>query len=104
MENIRQILSKKLIDRKVFWSFNLKPSIEIPDDILIEKCLIYLDIEDINQLFILYPKDKIKNIWIQQLVVQGEYYHKLNRLLAWLYFDINEPDIYLKEIANQHFN
>ncbi len=104
MENIRQILSKKLIERKVFWSFNLLPEMEIPDDILIEKSLIYLDIEDINRLFILFPAKKIKNIWLQRLVIQGEYYYKLNRLLAWLYFDIKKPDIYIKKIANQHFN
>lgn len=77
---------------------------EIPDDILIEKSLVYLDIEDINRLFVLYPANKIKEIWLQRLVVQGEYYYKLNRLLAWLYFDIKNPDAYLKRIVNQHFN
>ena len=104
MENIREILCNKLIDRKGFWSFNMQPGMDIPEDILIEKSLIYLDIEDINRLFVLFPSKKIKTIWIERLVIQGEYYYKLNRLLAWLYFDIKDPDKYIKKIANQHLN
>lgn len=103
MENTRQILSNKLIQGKRFWSFNMPMDMEITDDILIEKSLIYLDIEDINRLFVLFPAKKIKNIWLQRLVIQGEYYYKLNRLLAWLYFDIKNPDKYIKKITNQHF-
>lgn len=72
MDNIKQILSQKLIDRNRFWSFNMSADREIPDDILIEKSLIYLDIEDINQLFSLFPAQKIKQVWRERLVVQGE--------------------------------
>ncbi len=46
----KEILSKKLIERNCFWSFNMSQETPIPDDILIEKTLIYLDIEDINKL------------------------------------------------------
>ena len=77
---------------------------EIPDDILIEKTLIYLDVEDINRLFMIYPSKKIKSVWRERLIIQGEYYYKLNRLLAWLYFGIKNPDKYLKKTINQHLN
>ncbi len=57
MNSDREILSQKLIQRNSFWSVKIPR--EIPDDILIEKTLIYLDIEDINQLFKLFSFKKM---------------------------------------------
>ena len=68
MNMVKEILSKKLIERNSFWSFKMPT--EIPDDILIEKPVIFLDIEDINQLFKLFPPKKIKQIWRDRLVIQ----------------------------------
>lgn len=102
MDSIKQILLNKLIDQHRFWSINLQSDMEVPDDILIEKSLIYLDIEDINQLFAVFPAPKIKHVWRERLVVQGEYYQKLNRLLAWMYFDVKNPDKYIKRVMKDH--
>jgi len=60
MNSDRKILSQKLIRRNSFWS--VKVPQEIPDDVLIEKTLIYLDLEDINQLFKLFSIKKIKQV------------------------------------------
>jgi hypothetical protein len=54
----KEILSQKLILRNSFWS--VKVPQEIPDEVLIEKNLIYLDLEDINQLFKLFSLKKNK--------------------------------------------
>jgi hypothetical protein len=102
MNSDKELLSKKLIDRNSFWSFKLPK--EIPDDILIEKTLIYLDIEDINRLFTLYPRKKIKQIWRDRLVIQGDYYYRLNKLLAWMYFDVKNPERYIKSTIQRHLN
>ena len=48
----REILRKKLLAFNRFWSFKVPQ--EIPDDVLIEKTLIYLDLVDINRLFTLF--------------------------------------------------
>jgi hypothetical protein len=96
----KEILSQKLVRRNCFWSVKLPT--EIPDDILIEKTIIYLDIEDINQLFKLYSSKKIKQVWLSRLVTQGDYYHSLNKLLAWFYFDIKNPDRYIKATMTRH--
>jgi len=77
---------------------------EIPDDILIEKTLIYLDLDDINQLFKLFPPKKIKQIWRDRLVIQGDYYYRLNKLLAWMYFDVKNPERYIKTTIRRHIN
>lgn len=100
MNNDKEILRQKLIERNSFWS--VKVPQEISDDILIEKTLIYLDLEDINRLFTLFPLKKIKQTWRDRIVIQGEYYHSLNKLLAWMYFDVKNPDRYIKTIITKH--
>jgi hypothetical protein len=104
MDNVKEILSKKLIERKSFWSYNMSPDTIIPDDILIEKTLIYLDIEDINKLFVIFPYKRIKQVWRSRLVIQGDYYRRLNKLIAWMYFDIKNPERYINMTVNQYIN
>ena len=104
MENEKLILTKNLIERNSFWSYEVCQNTPIPDDILIEKTLIYLDIDDINKLFTLFPRKRIKQVWRSRMVIQGDYYKRLNKLLAWMYFDIKNPDRYLKTCINQHIN
>lgn len=100
-ESSKDILIRKLLDQKSFWSFDMLYNQQVPDDILIEKTFLYLDIEDINLLFKIYPIKRIKQVWIDRLVVQGSYYARLNKLIAWLYFDIKQPERYLKRIENR---
>ena len=104
MHNNREILSKKLIERNSYWSFIMSQDVPIPEEILIEKTLIYLDIEDINKLFTIFSHQKIKQVWLSRMVIQGDYYRRLNKLLAWMYFDIKNPDRYIKRMVSQHVN
>ena len=97
-------MNKKLIDQNCYWSFDMRADTYVPDEILIEKTLLYLDIDDINQLFSIYPYQKIKQVWRERLVIQGHYYKRLNKLLAWLYFDVKNPEKYIKTTITQHIN
>ena len=99
----KEQLIEKLLKHHSFWSFDLQHLPEINDDILIEKTLVYLDIEDINMLFKIFPHKKIKQVWLERLSVQGNYYARLNNFLAWMYFDIKQPEKYLKRIENRRF-
>jgi hypothetical protein len=72
MDSIRDILSYKLITANRFWSNDTTDVKQIPDEILIEKTLVYLDIEDINQLFKIFSKKKIKQVWRERLIIQGD--------------------------------
>ncbi len=102
--NAHDQLVSKLVSNNRFWSFDMNKSNAIPDDILIEKTLVYLDIDDINLLFRLYPHKKIKQVWLDRIVTQGAYYKRLNNLLAWMYFGIKNPDRYLKKVENKHLS
>lgn len=95
---------KKLKAENCFWSYSEDSIKTVPDDILIEKTLIYLDLPEIDELFQLYPYKKIKKVWLEQLVPQGEYLYTLNRFFAWYYFHIKRPDTYLKAMATRHLN
>lgn len=101
---LKQSLLEKLIKEKAFWSYNMDSVKSISDDVLIAETLIHLDIEEINQLFQIFSKQKIRKVWLEQLVIQGDYYKELNRLYAWFYFDIKNPDRYLKSVVSRHYN
>ena len=71
---------------------------------LIEKTLLHLDLDEINQLFLIYPFKKIKQVWLDYLIPQEEYLYTLNRFFAWYYFKAKKPDAYIKSMATRHLN
>ena len=107
-QHIKEELSEKLKQEHCFWSYSADSVNDIPDDILIEKTLVYLDIDEINSLFLLYPFKKIKQVWLELMVPQGDYMYTLNRFLAWyyfhVYFHVKQPDKYIKSMSTRHFN
>ena len=88
---VKQELLAKLKQEHCFWSYNENSIKDIPDDMLIEKTLLHLDLEEINQLFLIYPFKKIKQVWLDYLV-------------AWYYFKAKKPDAYIKSMATRHLN
>ena len=103
-EVVKQELLAKLKQEHCFWSYNESSIKDIPDDMLIEKTLLYLDLDEINQLFSIYSFKKIKQVCLDYLVPQQEYLYTLNRFLAWYYFKAKNPDAYIKSMATRHFN
>lgn len=101
---MKQKLLLKLKQEHCFWSFKKDSITAIPDDILIEKTLLHLDLDDINQLFKIYSFKKIKQVWLDCLVPQEEYLYTLNRFFAWYYFKAKRPDAYIKAMATRHHN
>lgn len=102
---IRNQLVDRLMKAGAFWSYD-RASVRhsITDRQLIEETLIRLDIDDIDLLFELFPMRKIKKVWLETMVIQGDYYYSLNRFLAWYYFSIRHPDRYLKSMQTRHLS
>ena len=94
----------KLKAENCFWSYDKDSIKDVPDDILIEKTLVYLDLPEIDALFSIFPFQKVKKVWLKHLVPQGEYLYTLNRFLAWYYFHIKRPDAYLKSMETRYLN
>lgn len=99
--SLRTDLTYKLIRQKVFWSYKTNRSEPLPDEILIEKVLQHLDVEDISALFLLFRLPEIKKVWLEKMVSQEPMYHVLNRLYAFLFFGIKNPDRYLRQYQNK---
>ena len=102
--SIKQELLEKLKQEHCFWSYRQDSVRDVPDDILIEKTLLHLDLKEIDLLFRADPFRKVKQVWLDCLVPQEEYLHTLNRFLAWYYFKAKRPDAYLKSMATRRLN
>ena len=98
---IRKKLIEKLKEKHCFWSYDVDSITDVPDGMLVELVMIYLDLADIDLLFQLFPKKEVKRMWLENVVAQGERYHVLNRAFAWYYFGIKCPDRYVKAMETR---
>ncbi|MDR1155371.1 MAG: hypothetical protein LBL04_11745 [Bacteroidales bacterium] len=100
----KHLLFRHLQKENAFWSYD--PSFvkleNLKDEMFIEKVMLHLDIDDINRLFALYPKARIKKVWRTRLCPLEPYCNGLNRLFAYMYFDIKNPDRYIKAQRAKH--
>jgi len=101
-EHLREELVRELKKNRIFWSYRESDRSSISDNVLIEKILIHLDMDNINKLLLLFPKKKVKQVWDNKLVPDIRY-RSMNLLYAYLYFNIKDPDKYLERKLNQHY-
>lgn len=101
---IRNHLCKELVAKNAFWSYDVKSYDTIPDEELIEKCFTQLDMDDIDLMFELYPRRRIRQVWRERMAIQGEYMQMLNIMIAMYYFGIKEPEKYLAKAERQHIS
>lgn len=99
--DIRPFLIKKLKQEHCLWSYENDSIQDIPDDVLVELVMLYLDIDEINLLFRLFDYKKVKRAWIENVVAQGERYYNLNYFFAWYYFHAKQPRRYVKSMATR---
>lgn len=106
INEIKAQLFVQLKEENAFWSYDSESvSIDnLRDDQLIALTMRYLDLDEIKQLFSIFPFNKIKNAWKKLLVPEGEYLYTLNRFFAWYYFKAKNPDAYLKSLQTRHVN
>lgn len=70
-----------------FWEYSNKVTSSISDDELILKSLLYLEFEDMQQLFDLYGFQRCKNIWKANIEsAPKEYYGIIARMLKIYFF------------------
>ena len=94
-ENKKRLLWRHLERRGCVWSYAKNPK-RVDDELLIEKGLLYLEFEELYKLSEIYSMHHLRNVWRERLVSQGSYYGIINWLLAAMFFDIKNPDKYLK--------
>ena len=102
--DIKPFLIQKLKQEHCLWSYENDSIQDIPDDVLVELVMLYLDIDEINLLFRLFDYKKVKRAWIENVVAQGERYYNLNYFFAWYYFHAKQPRRYVKSMATRQLN
>lgn len=95
-ESVREELCEKLKQAHAFWSYDEVTMGNLPDEMLIEKVFVHLDMDDIAKLFELFPKKFIQKVWRENMAVQGEYLFDLNVMIALYFFHIRKPEAYLR--------
>lgn len=103
-ENAKKQLFRKLKKENCFWSYDVSKMRSISDESLIEYVLLYLDIKDIDQIFLLFGYKKVKRVWLDRVAPQGEMFRPYNILYAWYYFGAKRPEAYVKSIETRHMN
>ena len=102
--DIRPHLVEKLKQEHCLWSYDSDSIQDIPDDVLVELVMLYLDIDDIDLLFRLFDYKTVKRAWLDNVVAQGERYYNLNYFFAWYYFHAKQPRRYVKTMATRRLN
>lgn len=102
--DIRNTLIEKLKQQHCLWSYENDSIQDIPNDVLVELVMLYLDIEEIDLLFQLLGYKEVKRAWIENVVAQGERYYNLNYFFAWYYFHAKRPRCYVKAMATRQLN
>jgi len=95
-QQIREHLLAMLQKEHAFWSYDVTSVKVMPDESLIEQTLLHLDIDELLLLFQLFPKKMIKRVWVNKIVPLEPTYHGLNRLYAFMFFNIKHPDRFLQ--------
>jgi len=106
VRNYKQELKRKLVEKllevNAFWSYANVSIDTISDEELIEKTFIALDLSDIALLFELYSRGYIRKTWRKVMAIQGDYLFNLNVMIACYYFDIKQPEKYLRRVEKEH--
>lgn len=103
-QNMRDELFRKLKEDNCLWSYDVSKMEDISDDALIEHVMLYLDIPDIDKLFLLFAYKKVKRVWLDRVAPLGERFRVYNVLYAWYYFGAKRPEAYIKSIETCYMN
>ena len=101
MKEKRHIILEKIKANGGFWSYRGIPE-NLDDDAVIEAALVHLDLEDLPLLFRIWSKAHIKLVWKERLVSQGKRMNIRNYTLGEKFFEIQNPEEYLKRNAKFH--
>ena len=100
---IREYLFEQLKANHALWSYDKSAMTahNLPDEFIIEKVLMHLDLDDIDMLFLLFPKKQIKEVWKWNMCPLENFYHSSNVLFAIIYFKIKNPQRYVEMQAKK---
>lgn len=76
-------LTQYLYDMGVLWSYRIDVDTILSDKELIVTSLTYLDLEEMDLIFDIFPYKTVRQIWIEEML-PSEYDTVLNKMLAYI--------------------
>lgn len=84
--NSREALITYLNSVGAFWECQNKADQSTSDKEIIYKALLFLEFEDMEQLFDLFPREQCKKVFEEKIESQGKYYDIIAHLLRYYFF------------------
>ena len=97
----KEKLLKMLVAKGLLWSYPSERIKYLSDNIIIEHTLAFGDVPELQTLFSIFPREQIKQVWLECLL-PDERYRKSNRYLGLFFFDIQEIDQFLNHHAEDY--
>jgi hypothetical protein len=96
----KKALTQYLDDMGALWSYRIELDTILSDRELIVKSLTYLELEEMDLLFDIFPYETVRDVWIKEML-PSDYDIILNKILAYLIFEVDNFDEFRKDVCGQ---
>lgn len=96
----KKALTLYLDDMGALWSYRIELDTILSDRELIVKSLTYLELEEMDLLFDIFPYETVRDVWIKEML-PSDYDIILNKILAYLIFEVDNFDEFRKDVCGQ---
>jgi hypothetical protein len=96
----KKALTQYLDDMGALWSYRIELDTILSDRELIVKSLTYLELEEMDLLFDIFPYETVRDVWIKEML-PSDYNIILNKILAYLIFEVDNFDEFRKDVCGQ---
>lgn len=96
----KKALTQYLDDMGALWSYRIELDTILSDRELIVKSLTYLELEEMDLLFDIFPYETVRDVWIKEML-PSDYDIILNKILAYLIFEVDNFDEFRKNVCGQ---
>ena len=96
----KKALTQYLDDMGALWSYRIELDTILSDRELIVKSLTYLELEEMDLLFDIFPYETVRDVWIKEML-PSDYDIILNKILAYLIFEVDNFDEFRKDVCGK---
>mgnify|MGYP003434409334 FL=1 len=96
----KKALTQYLDDMGALWSYRIELDTILSDRELIVKSLTYLELEEMDLLFDIFPYETVRDVWIKEML-PSDYNIILNKILAYLIFEVDNFNKFRKDVCGK---
>lgn len=82
------------------WSYRIGLDTILSDIELIVKSLTYLELEEMDLLFDIFPYETVRYVWIKEML-PSDYNIIFNKILAYLIFEVDNFNEFRKDVCGK---